>query len=91
MKRIAVSTIDDLGRLSFPSEIRSMLGWPIESKVDVYYADGNTAILQLSKEVAINTCDICEKAEKQIVIKGVNICKECAVIIDKLSSPKLVQ
>ena len=90
MKKIATTTIDDLGRLRFPSEIRSMLGWPVGTQVDVYYADGNTAVLQLAKARTGTICNICEKAERQITIKGVNICKKCAGTIGELSSPRLV-
>jgi len=89
MKRIATTTIDDLGRLSFPSEIRSMLGWPTGSQIDVFYADGNTAVLQLTKEIVNNMCNICEKRERLITIKGINICKKCAGTIGKLSVPRL--
>ena len=90
MKQIGTTTIDDFGRVLLQSEIRSMLGWQVGSQVDVYYADGNTALLQLAKETRHDLCDICDEAERHITIKGINICKGCTENILQLSSFKLV-
>jgi len=49
MKQTKTCTIDDMGRLLVPKELRDMMGIEIGDKVDMYYIDGNTAILQLSK------------------------------------------
>ena len=49
MKQTKTCTIDEMGRILIPKELRDMLGAEIGDKVDMYYVDGNTAILQLSK------------------------------------------
>ena len=89
MKHIRTVTVDELGRLLFPLEIRHMLGWDVASKISIFYVDGNTAMLQLekeSKEPRSNTCGVCEKRQKQITAMGVNICAACAQYIATLSS-----
>ena len=88
MKHIRTVTVDDIGRLLFPAEIRHMLGWDVESKIGVFYVDNNTAILQLEKEpneFQSNICGICEKQKKQITVKGINICEACAQHIATLA------
>jgi len=55
MKPMKTCKIDDLGRILIPCELREMLGIESGDKMDMYYVDGNTAILQLSK------CGNCEE------------------------------
>jgi len=54
MQKVKTCTIDEMGRLLVPKELRDMIGVEDGDKIDMYYVDGNTAILQLSK------CSDCE-------------------------------
>ena len=46
MERLASRTVDELGRVVLPSELRKD-GWDNGSTVSIYRADENTVILQL--------------------------------------------
>ena len=46
MERLSSRTIDELGRIVLPSELRKD-GWNDGSTVSIYRADENTVILQL--------------------------------------------
>jgi len=88
MKTIGVFTIDEMGRIMIPSELRNMLGWEKGSKISMFHADNNTAILQPSKEPAIRTCDICDEGDSVIMIKGHKICADCVGHINALGKFK---
>ena len=47
MERFSSRTIDELGRVVLPSELRKNAGWGEGSTVSIYHADKNTIILQL--------------------------------------------
>jgi len=87
---IGTTTIDELGRLLFPAEIRSMLKWQAGDKINVHYADYNTAILQLTTEPTNDACNICGNAKAKISIKGVGICMKCVEQIEALGSLRLL-
>jgi len=84
MKEIGAFTIDEMGRIVIPSELRNMLGWEKGSELSMYYADNNTAILQPCKKRSGRTCDICEDGESSVMIKGHKICSECVERINDL-------
>jgi len=56
MKQLKTCTFDELGRLLIPKELRDMMGVEIGDKIDIYYVDGSTAILQLSKSGDCSDC-----------------------------------
>jgi len=89
MMRIGTTTLDELGRLIFPSEIRNMLNWQIGNKVNIHYVDLNTTILQLAAEPIDDACNICGNEKMKISIKGVGICKRCMDQIRALGSLRL--
>ena len=84
MKEMGTFTIDDMGRIVIPSELRAMLGWEKGSTLTMFYADNNTAILQPSKKESKRICDICEDGESLIMIKGHKICAKCVSHINAL-------
>jgi len=90
MKNIGNFTIDDIGRIVIPGELRHMLGWQPGTQLSMYYAGSDVALLKLAKEKGPKTCDICEEADSSIMIKGYKICNSCAKYITELSSLKLV-
>lgn len=90
MKNIGTFTIDEMGRILIPSEMRNMMGWEKGSKLAMFYADNQTAILQPCKERGIRTCDICDGADSVIMIKGHKICAECVDNINALGKLKIV-
>jgi len=50
MERLSSSTIDELGRIVLPNELRKESGWGTGEKVDVYYVNETTLILQVPKK-----------------------------------------
>jgi len=77
MKLINTRTLDDLGRIVIPTEIRAKLGWGAGDTFDMYYVDGNTIMLQLAEKCATPTCLLCGVSEVTETIKGKNICVPC--------------
>ena len=49
MEQTTMCTIDDLGRILIPKEIRNMLNIEARDKIEIRYVEGDTATLQLSK------------------------------------------
>ena len=57
MENIGTRTIDELGRIVLPSEIRVKFGWGERDKLNMYYVDNNTLMLQLvEKYPGQNAC-----------------------------------
>jgi len=50
MERLNSRTIDELGRIVLPSELRKQPGWDTGKKVAVYYVNETTVILQVQKK-----------------------------------------
>ena len=50
MERLNSRTIDELGRIVLPSELRKQPGWGTGEKVAVYYVNETTVILQVQKK-----------------------------------------
>jgi len=52
MERIGSRTIDELGRILLPNELRAKYGWDEGDTLALYYVDENTLMLQLSEKKA---------------------------------------
>lgn len=65
-------TIDDLGRIVLPKEIRTSLGFDIRSAVELY-VDEDKLVITKSK----CSCIICGSNEDLVDFKGKAICQEC--------------
>ena len=77
MKRICTRTLDELGRIVVPSEIRAKLGLEEGDTFAMYYVDGNTFMLQLAEKSPQKKCLLCGTNEVTETIKGKNICGQC--------------
>ena len=47
MEKLSARKIDELGRIVLPSELRKQPGWDTNAKVNVYYVNKTTVILQV--------------------------------------------
>ena len=56
MERYSARVIDELGRITLPSELRGVLSLTAGSKVVVYHVDINTIILQLEDKIDVPIC-----------------------------------
>lgn len=65
-------TIDDLGRIVLPKEIRKSLGLGIRSAVDLY-VDGEKLIITKIK----NECIFCNSRDNLVEYKGKSVCEKC--------------
>ncbi len=65
-------TIDDLGRIVLPKEIRKSLGFEIRSSVELY-VDGESLIITKSR----NSCVICGSNDDLTEYKDKCICQKC--------------
>ena len=50
MERICSRTIDELGRIVLPSELRARYGWGTGDILSLYYVSKGTLMLQLSEK-----------------------------------------
>ena len=50
MERMGSRTIDELGRILLPNELRTKYGWDAGDTLALYYVDNNTLMLQLSEK-----------------------------------------
>ena len=64
-------TIDDLGRIVLPKEIRKSLGLGIRSAVDLY-VDGEKLIITKTK----NECIFCNSRDNLVEYKGKSVCDQ---------------
>ena len=62
MERLSSRTVDELGRIVLPNELRKEPGWGTGAKVSVFYVDKTTVILQIPQE-KINALIFDEEAE----------------------------
>ncbi|MBE6750126.1 MAG: AbrB/MazE/SpoVT family DNA-binding domain-containing protein [Ruminococcaceae bacterium] len=76
-----IRTVDKMGRVVIPKEIRAQLN--VENEVDSFeiYMDGNKVVLQKYKP----TCIFCGAFSKIVYYEGHIVCKDC---IEKLSALK---
>lgn len=73
MKNTGVcKTIDDLGRIVLPKEIRKSLGFDIRSSVELYVED-DRLIIKKAKE----SCIFCGSSDDLTEFKGKNVCQKC--------------
>ena len=77
MERIATRTVDELGRIVLPSELRAKYGWGEKDKLSLYYVDSNTLMLQLEEKYPGQKCVFCGTTEAAKTHKGKDICECC--------------
>jgi len=82
MKPFGTPQLNKDGTLMLPKEVRELTEWRAGDLIGVYYADHNTVVLKLVKDIE-NKCGICEQNRKFLSIKGLKICRECVSIIIK--------
>ena len=77
MENIGTRTIDELGRIVLPSEIRAKFGWGERDKLNLYYVDNNTLMLQLVEKYPGAKCVFCGTTEVAKTVNGKDICGGC--------------
>ena len=70
-------TIDDLGRLNLPTELRKMQDWGIGDEINLSCQD-DTIVLKLSKRREEPICCICKTPQRKLRINGLDFCDNCA-------------
>ena len=73
----AVRTIDELGRIVLPIEVRKKLGWEMKDKLSISYADNNAVVLQLAEKYPGARCVFCGATEAARTHYGKDICESC--------------
>ena len=74
-------SIDDLGRIVIPSEIRKVLGVKAGDEFNVEL-DGRKIIITKSE----NSCVLCGNPTDHLIVQNLCFCKKCANIIAKGSA-----
>ena len=77
MERLGTRTIDELGRVALPNEIRAKFGWSEKDSLAMYYVDGNTLMVQLAEKYQGQRCVFCGTTEAVTAIHGKDICGSC--------------
>ena len=71
-------TIDELGRVVLPVELRKTLGWDERDTIDISLnPDDGTATLMLSKKHSGPKCVFCGNTNVELAFKGSDICGSC--------------
>jgi len=77
MERLCSRTIDELGRVVLPSELRKKYNWGVGDSLSLYYVDSNTLMLQLAEKYPGQKCVFCGTTEATKTINGKDICGKC--------------
>lgn len=73
MKNTGVcKTVDDLGRIVLPKEIRKSLGFDIRSSVELY-VEGDSLIIKKAK----SHCVFCATNDNLVDYNGKMVCQDC--------------
>lgn len=83
MKLIATRSIDNLGRVVLPIEIRNALYWKSETYLDIYYDADNGEVHLKTHE---NACIHCGSIQDLMKFQNRYICRVCQKKIAKLSA-----
>ena len=82
MECLGSQTIDELGRIILPRQLRVKLGLSERDSLSFYYVDNNTAILQIAEKLQVRKCVFCGAANIVKTINDKDICGDC---LEKLS------
>ena len=77
MEKLGTKTIDELGRIVLPSEIRAKFDWGEKDALSLYYVDGNTLMLQLAEKYPGQKCVFCGTTEAAKTVNGKDVCGGC--------------
>lgn len=77
MENIFTRTLDELGRIVIPAEIRSKFGWGERDTLSFHCSDGNTLMLQLSEKYPGKKCVFCGATSIATVLMEKDICGGC--------------
>ena len=73
----AVRTLDDLGRIVLPADIRKQNNWTSLTMLEVSYCEDSSVIIREAKK----HCCVCGAEDSLTPIKGRYICSDCAFAI----------
>lgn len=82
-EKIVTRTIDELGRVVLPIEIRKMLGWEEKTVLDIY-CDIHTGVVSLKPHTS--KCIYCGETQDLMRFKSYSICHACQQEITELST-----
>ncbi len=72
MRYLTTRTIDELGRVTLPIELRRELNWKDGESIDVFI-DGGYAVFKPK----VDKCVICENEKNLKQVKNKSICSNC--------------
>ncbi|MBP5662448.1 MAG: AbrB/MazE/SpoVT family DNA-binding domain-containing protein [Clostridia bacterium] len=68
-----VRSLDDLGRLVIPKELRRTMHLGVKDAVEIYVGDDDQIILKKYQPA----CIFCNETDNTVIYKGKTICKSC--------------
>jgi len=71
------NTIDDLGRIILPKELRQKQKWVTGDKLSFNLTEDGTVIMKLTEKCPEPKCVICAKAERKVRLSSSDICGDC--------------
>ena len=77
MENIFTRTIDELGRIVIPAELRSKFGWGERDTLSFQCTDGNALTLQLAEKYPGQKCVFCGTTSAVTIIMEKDICGGC--------------
>ena len=76
MEALVKRKIDEMGRISLPTEFRKEYGWAEGDTVSIYRVK-NILFMELTGKRQDPTCVFCGKPESKMRINASDICGEC--------------
>ena len=77
MSYVSIATMDELGRVLLPGQVRRRNGWKAGTKVEVHTGLGGVVTLKLFEVSQEDICNICESDQTVAMAKGFKICASC--------------
>lgn len=78
METRSIRTMDELGRVALPMEMRRELGWEKEMQLALFYEEGRVLLQSLRKR-----CAVCGGEEDLQPVRGRYLCRPCREEIER--------
>ena len=81
-QKAATRSMDDLGRVVIPGDIREALGWGNGTKLEVTISDVTVKTVVIRERETLPCCSLCrEESENLVRVEKGYVCPECAAKI----------
>lgn len=72
MQKNSRCSVNEIGRIVIPAEIRKQLGLKADTPVEIFFKDGHVHIRKFQE-----SCILCKSVQSLAQFKDVPVCREC--------------